>query len=126
MLPVNVDQYTGKLFQQPRVDRFSIHLTDAALGHNSALQDHKAVFLNGNIQLFHLLNLRLLIQLEHQLDQGKIRARPDHVPITAAPQSQAHRTDDNGFSRSGLTCQDVQMGTKKNLGLLNQCQIFHM
>ena len=71
------------------------------------------------------LHLRIL-RVENQFHQRGGFPLPDHLPGQLFPQRQVDGTDQNRFSRAGLTGKDVQSRTELYLRLLDQRKIFYM
>ena len=107
MLAVNIDEKAGHLAQLCRRDRLVVNPADTANRRDLLRYDHQAVAVGRHIKRPQGFRLRLAVHREHQLYVGLVTALADHVLRGLAAQGNVHGADENGFSRAGLSGQNI-------------------
>ena len=123
-LSVNIDQNPRQLLQQPGIHSFPVDAADASSGQDLPLQDHMPLF-HRNFQFFQF-PFRFGRHFEIQFDERGFRAGSDHLPIRFRAQRQRDGAQYDGFSRPGLSGQNVQSGAEHHFRFPDQSQVFHM
>ena len=59
-------------------------------------------------------------------DKGLLRPGTDQLPGGPFTQYRTHGVDDNGFARTGLTCEGIEAGMELNVRLLDNGNIFNV
>ena len=60
------------------------------------------------------------------VDTGLIRTGADHIPVCPLTQNGADSIDHDGFTGAGLAGKHIETGMKRNIGTLNNRNVFNM
>ena len=125
MLSMNINQIRSCLLHTGSRYCFGIDFPYAAGRSNFPGHDNLIIF-RKNIHFRQQFPLLLIIHSENQFHQRIFRMFPQHFLRRFFSQSKINRTDNNGFSGSGLPGQNIQPAAKFHLRFFHQRQIFYM
>ena len=63
---------------------------------------------------------------EHRPDAGSLGSGTNHIPIGSFPQDGGNGVDDNGFTGTGLTGENIEATVKGNIRTLNDRNILNV
>ena len=126
MLPVNINQFLRQFLTDSGTYRLSVDLADTAVFLDSPADGNDPVILRIKIQFFHFLPDSRPVRLKDQFHQRILCTVANQIFFCLGSQCQTDASDDQGFTCSGLTGENVQIRAEGDLRFVDQSQIFHM
>ena len=122
---MDIDQNFRDLTDQRYRHRFPVYLADTATVHQTPADDDLVV-LQRKIQLFQCFSLLLIVYGKDKLRQGKSGIFSGKAFKARQSKCYIDGTDDDGFSRTGLSGKDIKALGQINISLINEGHIFYM
>ena len=124
VLSVDVHQHRGKLPELHGADRNAANAAGAlSVRADAALQDQFII----DVDLVVAQEaLQLRVQIERGRHNGPFRSAADKLAADTVAKHGADRVDHNGFARARLARQNVQAGSKADIGPLDHGYIFNV
>ena len=125
VLTMNIDQRLRKLLHLLCRHGLSVDPANAFARLHFAADNHSIVIL-----WFQIHGLQLFPYSgtagEYKLHQRAVCSLAQHFLLKFSSQSQIDTSDQQGFPRTGFSCEDIQSLAELHLGLLHQGQVFYM
>ena len=126
MLSMNVQEKSGDGLKPCGGHRLVVDPADRPGRGDLFRNDKEAVLIGRDVQGLQSVFFLLIVHGKGQLHQGAVLALADHVLRRLSSQRQTHRSDEDGFSCSGLSGQYIKPSGKLHLGLFDQGQVFYV
>ena len=126
VLTVDVDQMTG---HRPQLTHRHCHIIDPAYVssvRDPSGQNECSILLRIYFLLAKQLDPIRILHHKHQLNQCIIAVFSDTIPAHFAAECRIYRVDQNGFTCTGLSGEDIEPRFQIYIRLINQRKVFYM